>query len=271
MSVPVPPKNPEVLVFAVVLVAVVTMRARTASRPPPLAIWRGLQPEVTDELHGVVPTTPCSSSVTSGCNPLQIASGGGRDAVLARIVTTATSTTANTSTSGFLGGTGTDIGTSATLRANLNTYLSGETASGNFPTTANALQPSATGLPDAFASEVGPTISLCFSPVTPTTPCPGNAAPTVTPTPTNVGSQITFKYLIYNTGDPVTGAVFTDTLGANSTFVSASASPGTCGTATNNLVTCNLGTLNTSTINSTTSVPSPIDTITIVVTATTQV
>ena len=216
----------------------------------------------------VVPTTACSSSVTSGCNPLQVTNGGGRDAFLARIVTTTTSTTTNTSTSGFLGGTGTDIGTDVTLDANLNTYLSGETASSNFFTTANALEPSTTGLPDAFASEVGPTISLCFSPVT---PCPAVSTPTVTPTPTNVGSQITFKYLVYNTGDPVTGAVFTDTLGTNSTFVSASASPGTCGTATNGLVTCNLGTLNTSATNSSTSVVSPVDTITIVVSATSQV
>ena len=185
----------------------------------------------------VVPTTACSPpSVTTGGNPLQVSSGGGRDGFVARMVTTTTSTTTNTSTAGYLGGSGTDIGTSIALDGVLNTYVTGETSSNNFPTTSNALQTGSPGVPDAFVTKVGPAIALCFSP---TVPCPANLTPTVTPTPAGVGSQITFKYSIFNTGDPLTGVVLTDTIGANSTFVSATASSGTCGTASGSTVTCN--------------------------------
>jgi hypothetical protein len=64
-----------------------------------------------------------------------------------------------------------------------------------------------------------------------------------------VGNPITFTYYIYNTGDPVSGVVFTDNLGTSTG--SASASQGSCSAATNGTLTCNLGTVNTSTTTTT--------------------
>src|SRR5205823_14638355 len=73
--------------------------------------------------------------------------GGNTDAFVSRLVTTVTSTSTNTSPSSFLGGSGTDIGTSIALDSALNTYVTGETAStggvgtGNFPTCPTTTSP----------------------------------------------------------------------------------------------------------------------------------
>jgi hypothetical protein len=219
----------------------------------------------------VAPTTACTPTVTTNCNPLQVNSSGGRDAFLARIVTTNTSTTTNPSTAGYLGGSGTDIGSSIALDTALNDYVAGETSSSNFPTVA-ALQSTLSGPSDAFVSKVGPNISgLSFTCAGTGCPSPAPANPTVNPSPVGVGSQVTFKYSIYNTGDPVAGVIFTDTLsGTNSTISSITASPGNCGTATGSSVVCNLGTVNTSTTttSSTTTTTAAAATVTVVVTAT---
>ena len=190
------------------------------------------------------------SSDFPNSNPLP-GSPGGTDAFFARIVTTGTSTTA--SSTSVLGGSGTDIGTSITVDASLNTYMTGETSSNNFPLASppgtSPLQPTFGGATDAFVSKLGPAVSLCFSPVIPPTPCPTNSTPTVSPTPVGVGNQVTFKYSIYNTGDPLAGVLFTDILGPNSTFVSGAPSPGTCpSTVVSGTVVCNLGTVPTSVI-----------------------
>ena len=197
---------------------------------------------------GNFPVTP----PTPGSN-IQAGSGGGRDAFVARILTNSTSTTTNTSTANYLGGSGTDIGTSIALDASLNDYVTGETSSGNFPLQAQApattpFQASLAPPTDAFVTKLGPSTSgLSFTCSGTGCPSPVPTNPTVSPSPVGVGNQVTFKYSIYNTGDPVTGVLFTDTLGPNSTFVSAAASPGTCPTAAlNNTLVCNLGTIPTS-------------------------
>ena len=205
-------------------------------------------------------------------NPVQGTSGGGRDAFVARIQTTATTTSGSAST--YLGGSGTDIGTSVALDSGLNTYVAGETSSPNFPQ-AIPIRPSISGPSDAFVSKLGPTISglgfLCSG-----TGCPSPPAsnPTVNPTPVGVGNQITFTYSIYNAGDPVPGVLFTDSVGQllTSQIVSATASSGTCSVSTGNVTaTCNLGTVNTSSITTSGSTTSTAvaDTVSIVVSVTT--
>ncbi|HKW19020.1 MAG TPA: SBBP repeat-containing protein [Terriglobales bacterium] len=177
--------------------------------------------------------------------------GGASDAFFARLNTTGTSTSTNTSTASFLGGSGTDIGTSIALDSALNTYFAGETSSGNFPV-ANPLAGggSLSGGSDAFVSIVGPnTAGLTMPQTTDINALPACRAanPTVSPSPAGVGSPVTFSYYIYNTGDPVSGVVFTDTLGIGSGSTSATTSQGTCGGATTTgPLICNLGTVNSS-------------------------
>jgi hypothetical protein len=178
--------------------------------------------------------------------------GGNFDAFIARLNTTGTSTTASTSTSSYLGGGATDIGTSIALDPSLNTYVTGET-SGIFPTksplTGGA---SLSGTSDAFVAQLGPnTAALSMPDPTPLGALPAckTKNPTVSPTPVGVGSPVTFTYYIYNTGDPVSGVVFTDKLGVNSGSTSASTSQGTCGAAvTSGELLCTLGTVNSSTL-----------------------
>jgi uncharacterized repeat protein (TIGR01451 family) len=79
---------------------------------------------------------------------------------------------------------------------------------------------------------------------TPEVPTAADLALTKTdsPDPVRVGSTLTYSITVTNTGpDPATGAIVTDTLSSGVTFVSSSASQGTCsGTST---VSCKLGTL----------------------------
>jgi len=216
------------------------------------------------------PVTPPSP----GSN-IQASSGGGRDAFVARILTNTVTATTNTSTANYLGGSGTDIGTSITLDTNLNDYVAGETSSVNFPLqwqapAAGPFQANLSGPSDAFVSKLGPAVSLCFSPVIPPAACPSSSPAAVSPSPVGVGNQVTFRYSIYNTGDPVTGVLFTDQLSSNSDFVSAAASPGTCPTsAVSGAVVCNLGTIPTSIISTsgTTTTVSPAATVSITATS----
>ena len=70
-------------------------------------------------------------------------------------------------------------------------------------------------------------------------------SPTATPLVVGVGSQVSFAYTITNSGEFTNGVTFVDNLPATgATFVSATASPGTCGGAVNLTVLCNIGTLN---------------------------
>ncbi len=194
----------------------------------------------------------CALSAIKTCDLPQINSGGGRDAFVARLNTTGTSITTNTSTASYLGGSGTDIGTSIALDSLLNTYVTGETFSGNFKT----ISPlpgggSLLGASDAFVTQLGPNTALLSMPQTTSIsalPACGTINPTVSPSPVGVGSPVTFNYYIYNLGDPVAGVVFTDKLTVNSS-TSATTSQGSCGPAvTSGTLTCVLGTVNTSTV-----------------------
>src|SRR5581483_10783476 len=194
----------------------------------------------------------CAGSSITTCGQPQPNSGGGRDAFIARLNTTGTSTSTNTSTASYLGGSGTDIGTGIILDSSLNTYLAGETNSGNFPTASPLTSGgSLSGGTDAFVTELGPNTSGLSMPQLTSasaTPACNAANPTVSPSPVGVGNQITFTYQIYNTGDPVSGVVFTDTLAPGSGSTTATSSVGSCQTGvTTGTLTCTLGTVNTST------------------------
>jgi hypothetical protein len=211
-----------------------------------------------------------SSDFPATSNPVQGGFGGMRDAFVARIFTTGTTsstmTTTNTSSATFLGGSGVDIGTGIAEDSALDVYVAGETMSGNFPISAPAaatpLQSTLNGGSDAFVSKLGPNVNgllsfTCNAAVPgsgPGCPSPAPANPGVNPTPVGVGNTITFTYSIYNQGDPVTGAIFTDTVQGASTIASATASVGTCAVGTGSTTAvCNLGTVNPSTTTTTTS------------------
>lgn len=197
--------------------------------------------------------------------PTTFGSPSGTSAFFARIQPGTTTTTTITSNStSVLGGSGVDIATSTAVDPNLNSYIAGETSSGNFPVTANAVE----GFPGssaAFATELGPNtqgVSFACNPallpsgVICATPAPAN--PTVNPSPVGAGNTVTFAYSVYNQGDPVSGAILTDTLSPNSTISSISSTVGTggsnscsggsCCTTTATATTCSitLGTIPTS-------------------------
>jgi hypothetical protein len=190
-----------------------------------------------DSIQGARVTGWTNSTDFSTQTPLQAASGGGTDAFVARIDTAGVSCTPSATVncptnSSYLGGSGTDMGTAIALDLTGSAYLTGETASSNFPLQA-PLQNSLGGASDAFVTKVGPTINLAMT-----------AA--ASPTPVGIGNQINYTYSIVNNGDLTTGVTFIDnvpTSGVSST--TATASPGSCGTASSGTLQCNIGALNT--------------------------
>ncbi len=176
-------------------------------------------------------------------NPVQAASGGGRDAFVANLNTVSTSIctpdpTANPpvvcpSYSTFLGGAGTDMATGIALDAQGSAYVAGETTSGNFPLK-NPFQGTLGGASDGFVSKLSPALALAMT-------------ATASPSPVGVGNTITYKYTIVNNGDAANGVTFTDNLpsATTATFASATASPGSCGTVNGTTVQCNLGNVTT--------------------------
>jgi uncharacterized repeat protein (TIGR01451 family) len=170
-------------------------------------------------------------------NPVQPVFGGGHDAFVARIDTTATSPTATGHYATFLGGSGDDFGTGIAVDFQGASYVAGETKSANFLTQAPPLsapfQPSLNGGSDAFLSKLGPLLDLQISVV-------------ASPTTVGVGNQVTFTYTIENAGDFTSGITFTDALGTGASFVSAttSTSSNACGQPSGGTVLCNIGALN---------------------------
>jgi hypothetical protein len=172
-------------------------------------------------------------------NPLQKTFGGGSsDAFYASVDTLATCspittpTCAPTSTSSYFGGNAEDIGTGIALDQQGSSYLAGETWSTNFPVL-NSAQGNLSGPNDAYVAKLAPVLNLTMP------------TPTTSPLVVGVGSQVSFAYTITNSGEFTNGVTFVDNLpAAGATFVSATASPGTCGNAVNQTVLCNIGTLN---------------------------
>ena len=153
--------------------------------------------------------------------------------------------------SSYFGGAAADIGTSIAVDPQGSiTYLAGETFSNeaSFPLK-DSFQPSLSGTSDAFVSKLAPLVNLTL------------LTPTVAPSVVGVGGQVTFTYTITNNGDFTNNITFTDNLpAAGATFVSATASPGTCGTPTGipPTVLCNVGALNSAATASVTIVVSAV-------------
>jgi len=170
-------------------------------------------------------------------NPVQPAFGGGHDAFVSRIDTTATTPTAAGHYATFLGGNNDDYGTGIAVDFQGASYVAGETKSANLLTEAPPLtasfQPALNGGSDAFLSKLGPVLNLQVSVV-------------ASPTTVGVGNQVTFTYTIQNAGDFTSGITFTDTLPTNAGFVSAttSTSSNACGQPSDGTVLCNIGALN---------------------------
>ena len=166
-------------------------------------------------------------------NPIQASLSGPVDAFVSRIDTTATSTLALGHYGTYLGGGGSDFGTSIATDTQGSSYIVGETASPNFPT-ANPIQSNLSGGSDVFLTKLGPTLSLALT-------------ETVSPNPVGVGNNVTFTYKVTNNGDLTTGIIFTDVIPSTATFVSANSVPGqsSCpAPVTSSTVTCTVGTLN---------------------------
>ena len=168
-------------------------------------------------------------------NAFQTSLKGLQDAIVARLDTV----TSSTGFVSYLGGTGAESATGIALDNNTNSYITGVTTSGDFPLVSGVtpFQGSLKGAQDAFVAKLGPSLKFGLSLNNP-------------PSSVNAGNQVAFGYTIQNTGDTTAGVVFLDNLGSGSgsapaTFVSASASGGTCPTtATNGTVLCNLGIMN---------------------------
>ena len=184
--------------------------------------------------------------------PIQSGLAGGIDAFISRIDTSVQSATAPGHFGTYLGGSANDFGTSIATDAQSNTYVVGETASGNFKTQ-SPLQ-GLKGGTDAFVAKLVPKVSLSFL----------TTLPTVTPSPVGVGNQVTFKYTITNAGDPVSGVTFTDNLPSSTlaTFVSATTAGGSagngCSAPVNSTVQCNLGTIEAAAVPTVTVILTPI-------------
>jgi uncharacterized repeat protein (TIGR01451 family) len=186
-------------------------------------------------------TTSTNFPTTPKNNMVQTTPQGATDAFVARIDTTASSAAALGHYGTYLGGIGRDFATSIAADILGNSYVAGETASGNFPTTASHLQGNPNGNSDAFLSKLGPTVILALT-------------ETVSPSPVGIGNNVTFTYTITNNGDLTPGIIFTDVLPpSGATFVSANSSPGQSSCpSTGGTVTCTVGTLNgggTATVN----------------------
>jgi Domain of unknown function DUF11/Beta-propeller repeat len=158
-----------------------------------------------------------------------------------------TPTCASTSSSSDFGGNGADFGTGVALDQQGSTYLTGETSSATGFPLRNPFEGALNGPTDAFVTKLGPLLNLTMPP------------PTAIPLVVGVGSQVSFAYTITNNGEFTNGVYFIDYLPASgSTFVSATSSPGTCGSPANQTVLCNIGTLNAAATATVTVVLTPV-------------
>jgi Beta-propeller repeat/Domain of unknown function DUF11 len=182
----------------------------------------------------VIGTTASSDFPVIASTAIQSTLKGSKDAFVARLDTLNPTSTGQFVT--YLGGSGVDTGTGIAIDTDSNTYVTGETTSSDFKTM-NPFQAALKPPQDIFAAKVGPSLDFSIS----VPPLSSNAV--------NAGNQVSYTYKITNLGDTTANVAFTDNLSGGSgsapvTFVSASASGGSCPTTTtDNKVLCNLGTI----------------------------
>jgi uncharacterized repeat protein (TIGR01451 family) len=161
-------------------------------------------------------------------NAFQSASGGGSDAFITKL-----DINGKGLYSSYLGGSLDDAVNAVTVDPLGNAYLAGRTASSNFPVVP-AASTSRSGPSDAFLTKIGGISDLSVT-----------LAPSLNPV--GAGNQEVFAYTVKNNGpDTASGVVFTSILSdSNASYVSASASPGTCTTPAGAppTLTCSLSTL----------------------------
>jgi uncharacterized repeat protein (TIGR01451 family) len=183
---------------------------------------------VVDSSQNIYIVGSTSSSNFPTSNAFQGATGGSNDAFITKL-----DINGKVLYSSYLGGSGDDAANAVTVDALGNAYLAGRTTSTNFPLV-SALSSTRSGPSDAFVAKIGGIADLSV---------------TLTPSlnPVGAGNQEVFAYTVTNNGpDAASGVVFTDILtDANASYVSASASPGTCTTpsGTPPTLTCSLSTL----------------------------
>jgi uncharacterized repeat protein (TIGR01451 family) len=182
--------------------------------------------------------------------PIQGTLNGTQNAFFAQIDTeTTTGQSGVGSYVTYFGGNGVDRGTSITVDPNLNSYFAGDTTSTNL-VTFNPLQGTlAPGATNAFLVKFGTATDLCINCV----------APVISPAGTvGAGNQVTTTFTVANEGpDPATNVVVTGSVTSGATFVSGTASSGTCSTPTNNSVSCLIQTLQSGSISTVVFVVTP--------------
>ncbi len=170
--------------------------------------------------------------------PIQGTLRGTQNAFFAQIdTTTTTGQTGVGSYVTYFGGNGVDRGTGIATDPSLNSYLVGDTTSTvNFPVF-NPLQSMlATGATrNAFVAKLGTASYLCITCV----------PPIISPLGTvSAGNQVTSTFTVANEGpDPATYVTVTGTVTNGATFISGTASGGTCSLPVQNSVTCQIITL----------------------------
>ena len=174
------------------------------------------------------PTTPGAFQTTfGGSGPLGLG-----DAFVTKLNPTGSALIYST----YLGGSGDDFASriAVDVLPNPSAYVTGNTASTNFPTTAGAFQTTLGGVGpfgagDAFVAKIAQVANLSIT-------------KTDSPDPIAVGHNLTYTMTVTNNGpDAATGAVVTDPLPASAAFISAS--PQCVYTQSSHTVTCSLGTL----------------------------
>jgi Domain of unknown function DUF11/Beta-propeller repeat len=179
--------------------------------------------------------------VTLPNNPIQSVLGGPQNAFFAHIQTTTQGgQNAQASFATYFGGNGTDRGTGIAVDSGLNTYIVGDTTSGNTSSGTSSLQLDkpvqselngngvTNGPPDAFVVKLGTAADLCITCVAPVLPAnlvaAGNPV-TITFTVTNQGPDLASNIIVSGTGAP---------------FTSASAGSGTCSAPSNDSIACTI-------------------------------
>ncbi|MFT3746156.1 MAG: SBBP repeat-containing protein [Pyrinomonadaceae bacterium] len=155
--------------------------------------------------------------------PLQIANGGGQDAIVAKVNAAGSALLYST----YLGGSGSDSGNGIVVDTTGNAYVLGSTASTNFPITGAFQSNYGGGGTDAFVTKIVDAASNPTPTPTPTsTPTP---TPTRTPTPTPTPTPGAAIYRINSAGPDVApfsadsffsgGATFSTTAAINTSGV----------------------------------------------------
>lgn len=201
----------------------------------PVGFTNGLAITVDSAGGALMTGTTSTPNLPVTIGAIQSTLAGAQNAYLARLNSTALlgdNTVGSFVT--YFGGNGNDRGTGIAVDPNLNTYLTGDTTSSNFPLAAQ-FQGSLKGSSDTFVTKFGSSADLSIT-------------GTVSPAPplfVSAGNQATFSYVVTNNGpDLATNLTFTDTLPTGVTFNSASATAGSCSAQTaSNIEVCTIGTL----------------------------